>query len=212
MRNYNIVDTFVIECDKAFRTVLDRPKQASRPIPGHDIEPLVLSVSEQQLAMRLMRVNHAGEVSAQALYQGQALTAKLPEVRQAMEQAAIEENDHLVWCEQRVNELGGHTSLLNPLWYAGSYVLGAVAGKVGDKWSLGFVAETEAQVVKHLDEHLDKIGQKDSKSRAILEQMKIDEAHHGTAAIEAGGVDLPMPIKFTMSLVSKVMTATSYRV
>jgi ubiquinone biosynthesis monooxygenase Coq7 len=212
MRDYNIVDTFIVECDKAIRTVLDKPKVTSRPTPSHDIEQPILSATQRQQAIRLMRVNHAGEVSAQALYQGQALTAKSQSVRQAMAQSAIEENDHLVWCEQRVTELGGHTSILNPFWYAGSYVLGAVAGQIGDKWSLGFVAETEAQVVKHIDEHLEKLGQNDSKSRAILEQMKIDEAHHGTVAIEAGGIELPTPIKFTMSLISKVMTASSYRI
>ena len=212
MRDYNIVDTFIVECDKAIRTVLDKPKVTSRPTPSHDIEQPILSATQRQQAIRLMRVNHAGEVSAQALYQGQALTAKSKSVRQAMAQSAIEENDHLVWCEQRVTELGGHTSILNPFWYAGSYVLGAVAGQIGDKWSLGFVAETEAQVVKHIDEHLEKLGQNDSKSRAILEQMKIDEAHHGTVAIEAGGIELPTPIKLTMSLISKVMTASSYRI
>ena len=212
MRAYNIVDTFVIECDKAIRTVLDRPKSTNRPIPSHEIEQPILSATERQQAIRLMRVNHAGEVSAQALYQGQALTAKSPSVRQAMAESALEENDHLVWCEQRVTELGGHTSLLNPFWYVGSYALGALAGKIGDKWSLGFVAETEAQVVKHLDKHLDKLSQNDSKSRAILEQMKIDEAHHGTVAMEAGGIALPAPIKFTMSLISKVMTVSSSRI
>ncbi len=212
MRNYNFIDRVIVECDKAINTILARPKQTSRPTPGHEVEQPLLSASERKLAAKLMRVNHAGEVSAQALYQGQALTAKLPEVRQAMAQAAIEENDHLAWCEQRVNELGGQTSLLNPFWYIGSYVLGAAAGKVGDKWSLGFVAETEAQVVKHLDEHIEKIGQKDTKSHAILAQMKIDEAHHGIVAMEAGGVDLPTPVKLAMSLVSKVMTTSSYRV
>lgn len=212
MRNYNFVDKFIVECDKAINTVLAKSKHASRPIPGYDVEQAELSAVETQLAVRLMRVNHAGEVSAQALYQGQALTAKLPEVREAMAQAAIEENDHLAWCEQRVTELGGQTSLLNPFWYVGSYVLGATAGKLGDKWSLGFVAETEAQVVKHLDEHIDKINQKDMKTQAILAQMKIDEAHHGTVAIEAGGVDLPAPVKFAMTLMSKVMTSSSYRI
>ena len=172
----------------------------------------ILSATERQLAIRLMRVNHAGEVAAQALYHGQALTAKSPSVRQAMTQSAIEENDHLVWCQQRVTELGGHTSILNPFWYASSYALGVIAGQIGDKWSLGFVAETEAQVVKHIEEHLENLGQNDNKSRAILEQMKIDEAHHGTVAIEAGGIKLPTPIKLAMSLISKVMTTSSYRI
>ena len=212
MRSYNIIDSFVIECDKAIKTVLDKPRHSDRPIPSGDIEQPILSATERQQAIRLMRINHAGEVSAQALYQGQALTAISPDVRQVMAQSAIEENDHLVWCEQRVTELGGHISVLNPFWYVGSYVLGALAGKVGDKWSLGFVAETEAQVVKHIDKHLDKLSHNDSKSRAILEQMKIDEAHHETVAMEAGGIALPAPIRCTMSLVSRVMTASSSRI
>ena len=212
MRNYNIIDTFVLECDRAIKTVLDTPKNSSRTQPGDDLPAPILTAEERQQAIKLMRVNHAGEVSAQALYQGQALTAKLPGVRETMEQAAIEENDHLVWCNQRLTELGGHTSILNPLWYSGSFILGAVAGRVGDRWSLGFVAETEAQVVKHIDEHLEKLCQDDTKSHAILEQMKIDEAHHGKVAREAGGIDLPKSIKIAMSLVSKIMTASSYRI
>ncbi|MBL4638376.1 MAG: 2-polyprenyl-3-methyl-6-methoxy-1,4-benzoquinone monooxygenase, partial [Proteobacteria bacterium] len=144
------------------------------------------------------------------LYQGQAFTAKLPDVKQAMQQAALEENDHLVWCQQRVRHFGGHTSVLNPLWYVGSFAMGAVAGKIGDKWSLGFVAETEKQVVLHLDEHLEQMSQDDLKSRAVLEQMKIDEHHHGTIALEAGGAELPTPVKWVMGLMSKVMTKSSY--
>ena len=212
MRNYNIIDTFVLEFDKAIKTVLDTPKMGSRSQPGHDLPGPILTVAERQQAIKLMRVNHAGEVSAQALYQGQALTAKLPGVRETMEQAAIEENDHLVWCDQRLTELGGHTSILNVLWYSSSFILGAIAGRVGDKWSLGFVAETEAQVIKHIDEHIEKLSQNDTKSHAILEQMKVDEAHHGKVAREAGGLELPKPIKLAMSLVSKVMTASSYRI
>tara|TARA_R110002111_G_scaffold70508_7_gene113761 strand:+ start:564 stop:1202 length:639 start_codon:yes stop_codon:yes gene_type:complete len=212
MRNYNFVDKIIVECDKAINTVLAKSQQSSRPVPGNDLEPPQLSDDERKLAIRLMRVNHAGEVSAQALYQGQALTAKLPEVRDAMTQAAQEENDHLAWCEDRVHELGGYTSLLNPFWYVGSYILGAAAGQVGDKWSLGFVAETETQVGKHIDEHIEKIGHNDTKSHAILAQMKIDEAHHGAVAMQAGGVELPPPVKFIMSWASKVMTTTSYRI
>ena len=212
MRNYNIIDTFVLGCDRAIKTVLDTPKISSRVQPGHDLPDPILTAVQRQQAINLMRVNHAGEVSAQALYQGQALTAKLPGVRETMEQAAIEENDHLVWCDQRLTELGGHTSILNVLWYSSSFILGAVAGRVGDKWSLGFVAETEAQVVKHIDEHLEKLCHNDKKSHAILGQMKIDEAHHGKVAREAGGIDLPKSVKLAMSLVSKVMTVSSYRI
>ena len=157
-----------------------------------------------------MRINHAGEVAAQGLYQGQALTAKLPEVREKMERAALEENDHLAWCKQRTTELGTHTSLLDPLWFTGSAAIGAVAGILGDKWSLGFVAETEHQVINHLDEHLSRLPAQDDKSRAILEQMRVDEGQHATVAIQAGGEALPPPVKKLMSLTSKVMTRTAY--
>ncbi|MDQ7073027.1 MAG: 2-polyprenyl-3-methyl-6-methoxy-1,4-benzoquinone monooxygenase [Gammaproteobacteria bacterium] len=210
VRNFTLLDSLIVEADKAIKTLFGRPETTARPVPGSELSEQALSSQEQQYSTRLMRVNHSGEVSAQALYQGQALTAKLPKVRQAMEQAAIEENDHLVWCEQRINELEGHTSFLNPLWYVGSFVIGAAAGKIGDQWSLGFVAETEKQVVKHLDEHLDSISGNDQKSRAILEQMKIDELHHGTVALEAGGAVLPKPVKLVMGAMSKVMTKSSY--
>lgn len=204
------LDRFIIEFDKALQTVAGNPIVTDRKRPDESLSEVELSDAERKQSSRLMRVNHSGEVSAQALYQGQALTAKLPQVREAMEQAALEENDHLVWCEQRVKELGSHTSVLNPAWYIGSFAIGAIAGKIGDKWSLGFVAETEKQVITHIDEHLEQISPDDSKSRAILEQMKIDEEHHGTTALEAGGAELPLPVRGMMQLVSKVMTKTSY--
>jgi len=160
----------------------------------------------------MMRVNHAGEVCAQALYQGQALTARRIETRDQMKQASDEENDHLAWCRQRLDELGGHTSLFNPLWYTGSFAIGAASGLIGDKWSLGFLAETEHQVVKHLERHLRKLPSGDGKSRLILEQMKLDEAQHETSAHAAGATDLPEPVKKLMELASKVMTTTAYRV
>ncbi len=210
IRRYSLFDSLIMECDKALKTVIGRPETTDRQLPGKELAEQDLTAQEQALSTRLMRVNHSGEVSAQALYQGQALTATLPEVRSAMEQAALEENDHLVWCQQRVEHFGGHTSVFNPLWYAGSFVMGAVAGKIGDKWSLGFVAETEKQVVKHLDEHLEQISESDAKSRAILEQMRIDELHHGTIALEAGGATLPKPVQIVMAAMSKVMTKTSY--
>jgi len=210
MRQHSFLDKFIIECDKSLKTVIGNPETTDRKMPGEDIGEADLTSAEQVLSSRLMRVNHSGEVSAQALYQGQALTAKLPEVKQAMNQAALEENDHLVWCKQRVQYLGDHTSVLNPLWYVGSFAMGAVAGKIGDKWSLGFVAETEKQVVQHLDEHLQKMSSTDLKSRAVLEQMRIDELHHGTIALEAGGADLPKPVKLMMGFMSKVMTKSSY--
>lgn len=207
---FSLIDKVILEIDKALTTVVGKPETSARPIPGRELAEQDLTVEEQRLSARLMRINHAGEVAAQALYQGQVLTALLPNVRAAMEQAALEENDHLLWCQQRLQHLKGHTSVLNPLWYTGSFIMGAAAGKMGDKWSLGFVAETEKQVVRHLDEHLDQISVQDEKSRAILEQMKIDESHHGTVALEAGGASLPTPIKLIMGLMSKVMTKTSY--
>lgn len=209
-RHYSLFDKLIIEFDKAITTVAGQPHTTARPVPGDELHEGDLTEVERKQAAGLMRVNHAGEVSAQALYQGQALTAKLPDVREAMETAAQEENDHLVWCQQRLEDLSSHTSVFNPLWYAGSFALGAMAGKVGDKWSLGFVAETEKQVVEHINGHLKIISENDLKSRAVLEQMKIDEAQHGTKALEAGGAELPKPVTKLMGVVSKVMTRSSY--
>ena len=157
-----------------------------------------------------MRVNHAGEVAAQALYQGQAVTARQDSVRAAMEKAALEENDHLAWCAQRIHELSGHPSYLNPAWYAGSFAIGVLAGLAGDAWGLGFVVETEHQVVRHLDNHLRQLPESDLKSRAILEQMRQDESHHATVALESGGNELPDEIRILMSLASQVMIRTAY--
>lgn len=210
-RDYTPFDHLVMNFDQAIRTLVGRPLVTERPDPADNIEEAELSETEKTESIRLMRVNHAGEVAAQALYQGQALTAKLPEVRERMERAAAEENDHLDWCEKRVHALDGHLSYLNPLWYAGSFALGATAGLAGDKWSLGFVAETERQVVQHLDEHLKKISPKDAKSRTVLEQMKLDEARHGEMAKAAGGVELPGPVKTLMGMTSKIMTRLAYR-
>jgi len=196
--------------DQALRTLAGKPLVTGRRNPAHDCEDATLGEAQKTESMRLMRVNHAGEVAAQALYQGQALTARLENVRSRMERAAEEENDHLDWCDQRVTELGGHVSYLNPLWYLGSFAIGAAAGVVGDKWSLGFVAETEKQVIRHLDGHLQRIAEQDRKSRAIIEQMKIDEAHHGAEAKRAGGADLPQPVQRAMAFVSALMTGTAY--
>lgn len=210
-RQYNSIDRVIIEFDKAITTVFGSPETTSRPVPGCDIpESEALSEAERRHSAGLMRVNHAGEVSAQALYQGQALTARLPAVREAMETAALEENDHLVWCEQRLEALSSHKSVLNPVWYAGSFAIGALAGRIGDKWSLGFVAETEKQVVRHIEDHLSRMSEKDRKSRAVLEQMKVDELHHGTVALEAGGAQLPVPVRKLMGWMSRVMTSSSY--
>lgn len=211
-RNLTPLDHLIVNFDQALRTLAGRPLASGRPNPADDREEGDLDASEKAESMRLMRVNHAGEVAAQALYQGQALTARLETVRERMEHAATEENDHLVWCEQRVNELGGHVSYLNPLWYLGSFAIGAAAGAVGDKWSLGFVAETEKQVIKHLDGHLGRIAADDQKSRAVIEQMKIDEAHHGAEARRAGGAELPGPVRQLMKFTSRIMTGLAYRV
>jgi ubiquinone biosynthesis monooxygenase Coq7 len=209
-RSYSPMDRLIMNLDQAVRTLAGRPRVTERPDPARDCDEGELSDAEKANAARLMRVNHAGEVAAQALYQGQALTARLADVRERMERAAEEENDHLEWCEKRVSELGGHLSYLNPLWYAGSFVIGAAAGVAGDKWSLGFVVETENQVISHLSDHLKRISEKDKKSRAILEQMRIDEARHGAVAKQAGGAELPPPIRRLMRLTSKVMTRTAY--
>ena len=209
-RRYTPFDILVMNLDQAVRTLAGRPLVTERPNPADSTEEAELGEAEKTRSVRLMRVNHSGEVAAQALYQGQALTAKLPDVRERMERAAAEENDHLDWCEKRVQALDGHLSYLNPLWYAGSFAIGATAGLIGDKWSLGFVAETERQVIQHLDEHLKEISPDDQKSRAVLEQMKVDEAHHGDMAKAAGGAELPEPVKGLMQMTSKIMTGVAY--
>ncbi|MBD3610371.1 MAG: 2-polyprenyl-3-methyl-6-methoxy-1,4-benzoquinone monooxygenase [Gammaproteobacteria bacterium] len=210
-RNLTPIDHLLVNLDVGLRTIFGTPPVTERPNPAEDIAESDLSDSEKELAGRLMRINHSGEVSAQGLYQGQALTARLPEVREKMERAAMEENDHLEWCERRINELGTHKSLLNPAWYLGSLTIGAIAGAAGDKWSLGFVAETEHQVVRHLNEHLEQVSSKDQKTRAILEQMKEDEGHHATVALQHGGAQLPWPVRnIMMPIMSKVMTKSAY--
>jgi ubiquinone biosynthesis monooxygenase Coq7 len=207
---YKMTDHLLIGLDTAIRTLFGRPQVTERSNPANEHLEADLSDQERDLAARLMRINHTGEVCAQALYQGQALTARLPEVRKQMERAAQEENDHLAWCETRLDELDNRKSLLNPFWYASSFMLGAAAGLAGDKWSLGFVAETEHQVGAHLDEHINRIPQHDRKSHAVLEQMKIDESQHAAMALEAGGAHLPEPIKMAMKLTSKVMTKSVF--
>jgi ubiquinone biosynthesis monooxygenase Coq7 len=209
-RDYSPIDRALVNLDHAMRTLFGRPLTTERPDPAEGIPDTELSEKERKHIARLMRINHTGEVCAQALYQGQALTARLPEVRHRMERSAQEENDHLDWCETRIKELGDRKSLLNPLWYAGSFTMGALAGLAGDKWSLGFVVETERQVESHLDEHLAEIPRADRKTRAVLEEMKADEMHHAEVAKAAGGAPLPGPIKLAMSLASKVMTRSVY--
>lgn len=210
MRTYTPADHFILHLDTGIRTLFGRPQPTSRPDPAARYHEHEMTEKEQQVSARLMRINHSGEVAAQGLYQGQALTAKLPRVRAQMERAALEENDHLIWCEQRVRAMGQRTSFLNPVWYAGSVTIGAIAGAAGDKWSLGFVAETEKQVVRHLDEHLQQLPPQDEKSRAILDQMKSDENEHAINARRAGGAPLPASIRKLMQLTAKVMTKTAY--
>ena len=202
-------DKLIIAFDNGLRTLL-APAHSTRPHPDAGVAGGELSADERGLAAALMRVNHSGEICAQALYQGQALTARNPEARAALEQAAAEETDHLAWTAQRITELGGRVSLLNPLWFAGSFALGAAAGLLGDKWNLGFLAETERQVEGHLAGHLDRVPPHDEKSRVILEQMKTDEARHARTAVEHGAADLPAPVKQAMKLGSRVMTRTSF--
>ncbi|VAX12731.1 2-polyprenyl-3-methyl-6-methoxy-1,4-benzoquinol hydroxylase, coq7 type [hydrothermal vent metagenome] len=209
-RNYTPLDQLVMNLDTSLRSLFGKPRLTERGNPAHAHTEAELSEAERELAGRLMRINHAGEVAAQGLYQGQALTAKLPKVREKMQRAAKEENDHLHWCEQRLKEMGTHVSYLNPLWYGASMTIGALAGLAGDKWSLGFVAETENQVVHHLDSHLQQIKLDDQKTRAILEQMKTDEGQHANMALEAGGTPLPGAIKNMMKLTSRVMTRTAW--
>jgi len=209
-RKLSRLDALILNLDQGLRTVFGRPKVTGRVNPAEGEFEAELDERDRRLSAGLMRVNHTGEVCAQALYQGQALTARLPRVREKMEQASQEENDHLAWCEGRLKELDSHTSYLNPLWYLGSFAIGAAAGLAGDRWSLGFVAETEHQVVDHLYDHLDRLPQQDEKSRAIVEAMREDEGHHATVALEAGGVELPRPIRRLMALSSKLMTRTAY--
>ena len=204
-----MLDKLIIEFDKGLKT-LTASAHSVRPHPDENVQETDLSAKEKRHALGLMRINHCGEVCAQALYNGQSLTAKNPQIVEALQQASKEETEHLAWCEKRIHALGGHTSLLNPLWYAGSFTLGAIAGAIGDKWNLGFLAETEHQVGAHLDKHLHELPASDEKSRAILEQMKTDEAHHADTAISLGGAELPAPIKSAMKQISKVMTSTTY--
>lgn len=214
MRKLNVFDRIINELDQSLRTVYTLAPTTERLNPAQKAtEAQALNDAEKRLSASLMRINHAGEVSAQGLYRGQALTAKREDIREQMERSAMEENDHLNWCETRLNELDARKSLFGPLWYWGSFTIGAGAGLIGDKWSLGFVKETEDQVVRHLDEHLQRIPANDEKSKAILEQMRIDEAHHADVAVSSGASRLPLPVrKVLMPLMSKVMTTISAKI
>ena len=202
------LDDLIVAFDKGLRTVF-APARSQRAVPGGDLPEAEMTEERRRLSASLMRVNHTGEICAQALYQGQALTARDSRARVALEQAAREETEHLAWTERRIEELGGRKSLLNPAFYAGSFAIGALAGLAGDRWNLGFLAETERQVVAHLQGHLQRLPEEDGRSRAIVEQMKEDEARHATTAMGHGGADLPAPAKQAMRLTSRVMTTTS---
>jgi ubiquinone biosynthesis monooxygenase Coq7 len=204
-----MIDRFILQFDKALRTVF-APAPTVRAMPGADLPEADLDDAERRHAAALMRIDHVGEVCAQALYQGQALTCRDPVVRDALRQAAWEETEHLNWTERRIAELGGRKSLLNPLWYGGSLAIGVVAGKLGDDWNLGFLAETEHQVEAHLDGHLTSLPATDLRSRAVVDQMKADEIRHAETAVHLGARDLPGPVKLAMAAMSKVMTSTAY--
>ena len=207
-RRLDSLDLLIGEIDKVIKN-LTTPPRAVREVP-QAASTDDLPETERRESLRLMRVNHAGEVAAQALYQGQAFTARDPQVKSAMQQAAAEEIDHLAWCEQRLKQLQGRPSLLNPIWYFGSLMIGAFAGVLGDRASLGFIAETERQVESHLRDHLQRISPQDSPSRAILEQMTRDEMQHGAKAASMGGKPLPFPITWAMRATSRLMTRGSY--
>ncbi len=211
MRKSNTLDILINEIDNALRTLVPPQKRNSRRAsPAHHLEENPLSPSQKKHIAGLMRVNHAGEVCAQALYQGQALTANLTHVKEQMSDAAAEEIDHLAWCEERLHELDSNPSALNLLWYSGSVFIGALAGMAGDKISLGFVAETERQVTSHLQHHLQRLPLEDKKTKAILQKMQEDEEHHANQAVEAGAIELPYLIKQAMKALSKIMTKSSY--
>lgn len=203
------IDRAIAGIDRALRTVAG-VHEAARPNPAVALEEAALGERERAHAAALMRVNHVGEVCAQALYQGQALTARDPHARAALEQAAREEEDHLAWSAERIRELEGRTSLLNPVWYAGAFAIGATAGALGDRWNLAFLAETERQVEEHLCGHLDKLPQSDGRTRAVVEAMRTDEAKHRDTALRLGAAELPSPVKLAMRLASGVMTRVAY--
>lgn len=211
-RNLTPIDRILAGANNALRTIAAPAGRSARKNPSADVAEADLSERQKAHSAGLMRVNHAGEVAAQALYQGHAMVARDANIEQQMHRAAEEEFDHLAWCEQRLDELNESPSVLSPLWYAGAFAIGAASGILGDKWSLGFIAETEKQVCAHLDSHLDKLPDDDAKSRAIVRQMRDEEEEHGENAKDAGAAELPDPIRELMKLTAKVMTRTAYRV
>ena len=214
MRQLNLLDKLLVEVDQSMRTIHAGAPASTRSVsPDNLSEKPELTDAERKQAASLMRINHAGEIAAQGLYRGQAMNAKNPVVKQQMAESAAEENDHLNWCEARLKALDSHKSYLSPLWYWGSFSIGAVAGAAGDRWSLGFVKETEDQVGKHISRHLEKLPEADDVSRSVLLQMQRDEAHHAEVAEAAGAAQLPFPVrKVLMPLTSKVMTGLSSKI
>jgi len=204
------LDRLIVLFDRALRTLAAEPTGTGRDNPAHGHQDEALEERERRRAGALIRVDHAGEVAAQALYHGQAVAARSARVRTAMERSAHEESDHLLWCRERLGELGARRSYLDPLWYGGSFAIGALAGLAGDRWSLGFVAETERQVVRHIDRHLRALPGGDRRSRAILLQMREDEGRHASVALHEGAAELPAPARWTMAAVSRLMTAGAY--
>lgn len=211
-RRYSKLDNLCLSIDQALKAVLGHAKTTHRPNPANLIPESPLTEEQRKHSAALMRINHAGEVCAQALYHGQGLASRCQTVREKMQHAAIEEGDHLAWCRARLVELSSHTSYFNPLWYAGSFAIGLTAGLIGDKWSLGFLAETENQVVQHLAKQMHLLPEADKKSQHILKQMQHDEEQHRDEAHQAGAADLPLLIKKVMKFSSKIMVKTAYRV
>lgn len=209
-RQLDPLDRFLSGIDSALRAVASAPTRASRPNPATNVPETTLSADEKSHSAGLMRVNHAGEIAAQGLYQGHAAVARDHEIEQQMQEAANEELDHLGWCEERLGELGSGPSKLRPVWYAGAWAMGAASGILGDKWSLGFIEETERQVSEHLTGHLDRLPENDGKSRAIVSQMRDEEELHGANARDAGAAELPRPVRRLMRLTARVMTGAAY--
>lgn len=212
MRNLSLIDQIITKFDSTLRAVAGASTDSARANPAENIVETLYNETQKKHVTGLMRVNHVGEVCAQALYQGQALTARSKSIQEKLQQAAADETDHLMWCQQRIKELGGHTSYLNPVWYFASLTIGMIAGLAGDKINLGFLAETEHQVERHLTEHLHKIPVQDEKTRQILLQMRDDEMKHAVTAEQAGAAELPVVVKMLMRMLSRVMTTVAYRV
>lgn len=209
-RQYSIFDKLCLGLDQAVRALTDNAKTSGHVYPAKDTLEEPLSDEQRKQSAALMRINHAGEICAQALYHGQGMVSRSHEIQEKMQQAAIEEGDHLHWCRQRLDELGSHTSYLNPVWYVGSFCIGMVAGMIGDKWSLGFVVETERQVIKHIEGHLQLLPAQDHCSYKVLQQMEQDEAKHRDEAILSGAAELPDAIKKCMTFTAKIMVKTAY--